>query len=214
VTDGTESLASLEGDVDRLRIAQRMNVKPAIDELLALDRPMSRTVCLSGWAIAYPRATSQLLTVVARDPRLATELAQTVLGWIPMMGTNHPELDSIDEILIAAFPALQGPWRDAAAERPDVRAAHTLADFEPLPPPEPGWQWPTGQPFPPADEVDGMQARLNFFGYGAGPVTGEWSPLTRRALERWQIHMGLEPTGELDDDTVDQLKLDTPSPAS
>jgi peptidoglycan hydrolase-like protein with peptidoglycan-binding domain len=56
-----------------------------------------------------------------------------------------------------------------------------------------------------------MQARLNFFGYGAGPVTGEWSPLTRRALARWQIRAGLEPTGELDDDTVDRLKLDAPT---
>jgi hypothetical protein len=214
VTDGADSLASLELDVDRLRIAHRMNVKPAIDELLALDRPMSRTVCLADWAIAYPSATAQLLTVVTRDPRLAAELAPTVLGWIPMVGKKSSKLEMIDEVLVTAFPALQGPWRDAAAERPDVRAAHALADFEPLPPPEPAWQWPTGQPFPPADEVDGMQARLNFFGYGAGPVTSEWSPLTRRALERWQIHMGLEPTGELDDDTVDQLKLDTPAPAS
>lgn len=35
-------------------------------------------------------------------------------------------------------------------------------------------------------------------GLGAGPVTGEWNELTRRAFSRWQVFRGQEPSGELD----------------
>ena len=42
------------------------------------------------------------------------------------------------------------------------------------------------------------------------PVTGKWNDMTRRALVRWQVDHGMVPTGELDDETADQLKHRAP----
>ena len=37
-------------------------------------------------------------------------------------------------------------------------------------------------------------------------MTDAWNDMTRRALVRWQVDRGLEPTGELDEDTMFELE--------
>ena len=206
---GTQALASLEDDVDRLRIREPSDVAAAAVELRALDALDDRIVALGGWALHYPRATSQLLGAIARDPDVSRELAATILGCT--VGNCGPAPDDADDILATAFPQLTGAWREAAADRPGVRARLGLPDEPPaVPAPEPGWLWPLGEPFPPAERVEGIQARLNYLGYGAGPVSGDWTPELQRAFTRWQVASGLEPTGEVDADAVERLSFQTP----
>ncbi|MHC4502607.1 MAG: PGRP and LysM peptidoglycan-binding domain-containing protein [Planctomycetota bacterium] len=57
----------------------------------------------------------------------------------------------------------------------------------------------------PADEPSGVQQRLNNMGYDAGKVDGTLNDQTRSALSRFQADNDLEPTGELDDETVKKL---------
>lgn len=213
-TPGTSALAHLEGDVDRFRITQPRDVAPALEELLAVDDLLGRIVLLGGWSLDYRWATSYLLEVIAQDPAVSLELAPTILGCAIV--NSGPAPDGADAILAAAFPGLTGPWRDAAADRPGVRRRLKIPDgvgYEVVPTPEPSWLWPIGKPFPPADRVEGVQARLNYLGYGAGPVNGEWNEATRRAFVRWQVMRGLTPTGELEDEAIEDLRFQTPDAA-
>lgn len=200
-------MAALDQDVDRLRIRQPADVSDAIEELLAVETPIDRVVLLGGWIVNYPRAASQLLGVVGKDQRAAVALSSTLLA------TAVADSDAVDEILATAFADLGGAVRDAAADRPGVRKLIGLADdngYETVPPADPTWLWPVGKPFPAADTVQGVQARLNYLDLGAGPVDGQWTDQTRRAFVRWQVLNGLEATGELDLDSEDHLRLTTP----
>lgn len=199
-----EELESLEGDLDRLRIASSGDVATALSELQALDSPRSRSAILGGWWVKYRNATSQLLRVIARDQEMAEQFASTLLA-CEVLPADH-----VDDVLALAFPALTGAFRDAAMDRSGVRERLRIDEQLALPKPEAGWLWPEGKPFPPGDTVEGVQARLNYLGLGAGPVTGEWTDLTQRAFVRWQVLTGLAPTGELDLESTERLTLVTP----
>jgi hypothetical protein len=203
---GTRELASLETDIDRLRISLPLDVSDARAELLGLDKLRERIALLAAWAVRLPKATSQLLRVIAADPRLSLELAATVLGCEVL------DDDDIDEVVAAAFPQLSGPLFDAAADRVGVREIVGIAEgvgYKSVRAPETRWLWPKGKPFPPFDTVAGVQARLNYLDLGAGPVTGEWTEQTRLAFTRWQVLNGFVPSGELDDD-AEYLAFKTP----
>jgi hypothetical protein len=197
-------LASLDADIDRLRLSSAADVETALAELRAVSSVFSRAVLLGGWSLAYPRATSQLLRVIARDLDSAAEFAPTILA------ARVLETDDADGVLIAAFPTLTGVLREATADRAGVRRCLGISEPISVQPPEPTWLWPSGKPFPEADTIAGVQARLNYLDLGAGPINGEWTDLTRRAFTRWQVLNGFEPTGELDADTPHELALMTP----
>jgi N-acetylmuramoyl-L-alanine amidase len=57
----------------------------------------------------------------------------------------------------------------------------------------------------PADQVSGVQARLNNLGFACGEDDGVLGPNTIGALKRFQRSAGLEPSGELDQPTLDAL---------
>jgi hypothetical protein len=119
--------------------------------------------------------------VIARDQDTATEIAPTILA------ARVLDREDVDEILAAAFPRLTGAYREAAADREGVRRMLGISEPLSIKPPEPAWLWPSGKPYPPVDTIAGVQARLNYLELGAGPVDGEWTDLTRRALVRWEV---------------------------
>lgn len=51
----------------------------------------------------------------------------------------------------------------------------------------------------PADEVSGVQARLNNLGFDCGEPDGELDDDTKSAIRAFQVLTGLEATGEIDD---------------
>jgi hypothetical protein len=58
----------------------------------------------------------------------------------------------------------------------------------------------------PADSLSGVQQRLNNLGFACGSETGELTPRTQRALRSFQSMYGLEVTGELNDETTQQVR--------
>lgn len=58
----------------------------------------------------------------------------------------------------------------------------------------------------PVSEVTGVQMRLNNLGSDCGDADGELGTRTTQALKRFQEEHGLEPTGELDDETRAKIK--------
>jgi len=205
LTPGEEVLAAFESEPDLRRILQPEHLTKVIAELRACENVLQGTALLCQWSLRYPNTTGYLLGAIAKDPVASLELAPVILSY-----SSDP--DSADEILAKAFPGLTGPYRDAAADRPGVRQILKLPEgvgYEAVPEPDPSWLWPKGKPFPDADTVEGVQARLNSLGYGAGPVNGEWSDLTRRAFVRWQIHEAFTPTGELDERSIEELAFQT-----
>ncbi|WP_437483758.1 peptidoglycan-binding protein [Sorangium sp. So ce1014] len=58
----------------------------------------------------------------------------------------------------------------------------------------------------PADDLEGIQARLRNLGWYEGPLNGELDGPTAEALQAVQAAEGLVPTGELDDDTRSRLR--------
>jgi len=212
---GTRAMETFEGERDA-RLAQLHGMlAPAIDELRAADGLLPRLALLASWALHYPAAIVHLFDIIGRDRALAEELAPSLLAVSYQLDSTL--LPAIDDALIAAFPTLAGAYREAAAERPAIRAAFGLiegTDYHAIPALDPAWKLGAGAPYPPATEVAGIQARLNYLGYAAGPITGAWSEVTRRALARWQLHQGIDPTGETDADTIDKLDWETPDRAS
>lgn len=57
----------------------------------------------------------------------------------------------------------------------------------------------------PVSHVRGIQARLNNLGFDAGNVDGVIGRKTRRAIHRFQLAHGLQPSGEIDDKTRREL---------
>jgi N-acetylmuramoyl-L-alanine amidase len=51
----------------------------------------------------------------------------------------------------------------------------------------------------PADEVSGVQARLNNLGFDCGEPDGVLDDDTKSAVRAFQVLFGLEPSGEIDD---------------
>lgn len=58
----------------------------------------------------------------------------------------------------------------------------------------------------PKEAVSGVQARLTNLGFDCGPVDGIIGPRTRRAIKKFQRHAQLQQTGELDDQTLQELE--------
>jgi hypothetical protein len=58
----------------------------------------------------------------------------------------------------------------------------------------------------PVTEIVGVQQRLSNLGYTPGKIDGINGPHTSAALGEFQADNGLEPTGELDDDTIKALQ--------
>ena len=59
------------------------------------------------------------------------------------------------------------------------------------------------------ESVVQLQERLNTLGYGAGPVDGQFGPITQGALRRFQIANNLNTTGRMDSATT--VALNSPS---
>ncbi|HEY0191305.1 MAG TPA: hypothetical protein VGC42_09310 [Kofleriaceae bacterium] len=192
-TPGGRQLAWLEREVDHLRMSWADDVAIAMKELRALDAAADKAYLLSGWALTFHRATTQLLAVISRDAELSLELSTTLLG---CRAAEDLSPDYVLKALATAFPRLESPWRDAAADRAGVRHILKIAEGEgyaAVTPPRPEWCWPRGKMFPAADTVEGIQARLNYLDFGCGPVTGTWDETTQRAFIRWQISVACEP---------------------
>jgi len=210
-TPGTRAMDAYEQSRDAQLARLDSTLTEALVELRSLDVPSVRFARLTSWALHYPAATVALLYKIGRDPEAAAELAPSVLALMDRLRTY--QLDAVDAVLIAAFPTLTGAYREVAAERDAVRRAFHLVegvDFTEVPAIDAAWTAPSGDPVPPASEIAGAKARLNHLGYAAGPLTNEWSPTSRRALARWQVHEHVEPTGELDADTIEMLDWATP----
>jgi hypothetical protein len=60
----------------------------------------------------------------------------------------------------------------------------------------------------PLTDVCGIQKRLKNLGFDCAPEDGEIGPFTTAAIARFQDFVGLEPTGELDDQTRSKLESD------
>jgi N-acetylmuramoyl-L-alanine amidase len=58
----------------------------------------------------------------------------------------------------------------------------------------------------PSDEITGAQGRLRHLGFFFGAINGETSHELAHAVQEFQISKNLEPSGELDDQTVNALK--------
>ena len=60
----------------------------------------------------------------------------------------------------------------------------------------------------PVETIAGIQSRLNFLGFDAGPVTNEMNEQTREALRAFQDLIGAgDPDGEPDENTLRALEL-------
>ena len=167
---GARELASIERNESLLHILYAVDLSVAREELLNVENVLEGIVLLGRWGIHYPTSTGELLRRIAKDPTASKKLAPILLGCVVCNETDLNE--DADTVLAAAFPMLQGPWRDAAADRPRVRRLAGIAEgvgYETVPKPEPDWRWQIGKPFPPANSVEGAQARLNYFGRGCGP---------------------------------------------
>lgn len=57
----------------------------------------------------------------------------------------------------------------------------------------------------PENSLRGIQSRLTNLGYDCGEIDGELGPRTISALSDFQAQMGLEVTGDADQDTIDAL---------
>lgn len=165
---GTEQLAALEADEDRLRLALP-DVVVAKRELLATDDALERIALLSEWATEYPNATAKLLSNLCEDTPAAVELAPAIIG---SRALDRDEL--ADDVLRRALPQLGGAFRDVA----ELRLA--------------------GHPLPAWDTIPGIQARLACLGFDVGTIDGVWDGQTRAAYTRFQQLNGFPPTGERD----------------
>lgn len=66
------------------------------------------------------------------------------------------------------------------------------------------WNLELGKLKPPST-VHGVQARLSNLGFEQGPVNGAAGPETQQALKAFQADFGLEPSGEIDEETRSRI---------
>jgi sporulation protein YlmC with PRC-barrel domain len=59
-----------------------------------------------------------------------------------------------------------------------------------------------------SNQIRKIQQELNKEGFHAGQVTGRWTSETQSAIKNFQQSKGLQPTGELNQRTLDELGLD------
>ena len=59
-----------------------------------------------------------------------------------------------------------------------------------------------------------VQQSLNDQGFNAGPVDGKWGPKTQSAVKNFQQAKGLQPSGELDQETLAELNIEGQGAAS
>ena len=57
----------------------------------------------------------------------------------------------------------------------------------------------------PADEITGVQARLNNLGFRSGEVNGVFGPSTEVALKDFHMKHGLSQSGKIDEATKNKL---------
>ncbi|HEY8554737.1 MAG TPA: peptidoglycan-binding domain-containing protein [Burkholderiales bacterium] len=65
-----------------------------------------------------------------------------------------------------------------------------------------------GMPSSRDEVVRQVQQTLNDQGFNAGPVDGKWGPKTQSAVKNFQQAKGLQPTGELDQETLAELNIE------
>lgn len=58
----------------------------------------------------------------------------------------------------------------------------------------------------PIDKITGIQARLKGLGFYKAETSGKMDEKTKEAIREYQITLGLEPTGELDDELRNKIK--------
>lgn len=88
------------------------------------------------------------------------------------------------------------------------RALLLVCPYDNAPDLEEAWQLDIGE-LNPVEEVDGVQQRLHNLGIDCGPIDKLHGPKTTAALKYFQSIHELEPTGELDDDTMEALRNPT-----
>jgi hypothetical protein len=59
-----------------------------------------------------------------------------------------------------------------------------------------------------SEEIRQVQQKLTEMGFHAGEVDGQWGPQTQSAIKNFQQQKGLEPTGQLDKKTMDELGVE------
>lgn len=67
-----------------------------------------------------------------------------------------------------------------------------------------------------AEQIRALQQKLNRQGFSSGHVDGSWGPITSKAVTQYQRKAGLEPTGQLNAETLHLLGFPVPgaSPAA
>jgi len=58
----------------------------------------------------------------------------------------------------------------------------------------------------PADDLTGIQGRLRHLGFYDGPIDEQITPEMEQALQEFQLSVGLEPDGAINQQTIDALK--------
>ena len=203
------ALKRIGGDSTALRVVDTASCRELVPLLLGFAEAELAELLLH-WARTYENGTWLLLRAVAEQDAAAAYVAKAIVFHLSSWDSRNPCESAADEVLIRAFATLSGPARDWVAERPAVHRALGLVegrDYQALGKPSPADQWPRDRPWPELGTPAGVQARLLRKGYNAGPVTGEWNPQTRRALVRFQSDFGLDPSGELDDETKEELQM-------
>lgn len=114
-------------------------------------------------------------------PRATVRFAST--GEVPEMWLPEPSPDADD-------PELEHEGEEDPVDEPS--ALEDVYEFD--------LRW-----LDPSAEPTGAQARLHALGFEVGAIDGDAGPRTTDALRTFQLDSGLDPTGELDERTVDAL---------
>jgi N-acetylmuramoyl-L-alanine amidase len=126
---------------------------------------------------------------------------------IKLVDGEHKPMDGLPYVLLVAGKKIEGETDGDGKIEHDVPADATqgmlsLCGNAPTP-------VYIGSLNPSKDTGDGgatgLQSRLRNLGYDPGPSDGQPGPRTLAALREFQTDHGLEPTGELDDDTLAKL---------
>lgn len=200
-------LLQLEQQPDLMRAPGAWDPDPLFQELAATESLLNAVVLLDQWKEGAPRGIAALIARI--DDGWAQKLAKILCCWRMQLAVPGPLTVAMDEALALAWPSLPPAYREAAALWPTVQRAWGLPAPDPLRV-DPAWKWKEGVPFPAPETVEGIQARLNWLGFGCGPVDGRWSTRCASALRRWQVRAGREPEGVPTEEEGERLALETP----